>query len=907
MHIDIAGPLTLSDDGFTYFLVGALRLPGFPLLIDVRPLTSRTSVEVCDELGKMVAYLEALQSEGFAIGETSRVKRIHSDRAGEFTAPFFAKFLADHKTIHHSFTSGYDPQSNGTAERSVGLIKALAARALATAHLDPPYWSYATRYAAQSLICHSLQKRQQSLPFGTTVAAQVLGHKDVKFPHPRSFTGRLLFWDHLNDQVSYLLCPPENASSEPCVYKAGLPVKLPPGVNLDELVGLDPQPQPLAFKTPFKRDDSDDHFASDKPIDLDATDPIDLDAEDELNAEISLICPDALPEESPFTFLYLSSQDSLQDDSLEELASTDPSLEDLKKQGVTHIPVTAEQVLQSDGEERWKWMQAGRKELDNLSSTGTTESISPEAKEKLKAHARATGQKYIELPAKAVFTIKPDKHKVRVVACGNKTSETYGRTSTTDLDAAMLRFILSWSASSSDFATASLDVTAAFLNAPLPKGRIVVLRPPTVLYKLQLLPPGHVWLVHKAIYGLREAPQLWSEERTETITRTTFVSEGEQYCILLSEIHKSLCLIAKQSSLLKKPSTDRFGLTSKVLPRDVVALSGIYVDDFLTTGPPRVVHDFMTHLRKLWKTSSPQYLTLENELTFLGVTIKKLPDGLYLHQHHYTEDLLLEHASHLPARKRTTSGEPDHFKKDSPLLPDPSIPEHYEWIKRGQRILGGILWLSTRTRPDLAFAVSSTAQVLTKDLELLKVKLRHLLQYLNTTKTKGLLYPHPKKRELTEYTVFGDSSFAPSGKHSQSGYTIHLSFGHVRHIHWQSLREPKIAESSAESELYALASARKAARNFRLLIHEAFTPSLTMSLRCDNTATIAMLEEPGWRTRYISIYGEAARQEMLQHTMVVTYVSTDKQLADPLTKPTSALVNSNIFPQWGLVGFAPVC
>ena len=224
-------------------------------------------------------------------------------------------------------------------------------------------------------------KRQLSLPFGTTVAAQVLGHKDVKFPHPRSFTGRLLFWDHINDQVSYLLCPPENASSEPCVYRAGLPVRLPPGVNLDDLVGLDPQPQPLAFKTPLKRDDCDEHFTSDKPIDLDATDPIDLDAEDELNAEISLICPDALPEESPFTFLYLSSEDSLRDDALEDLTSSDPSLDDLKKQGVTHIPVTAEQVLQSDGEERWKWMQAGRKELDNLSSTGTIESISPEAKE----------------------------------------------------------------------------------------------------------------------------------------------------------------------------------------------------------------------------------------------------------------------------------------------------------------------------------------------------------------------------------------------------------------------------------------------------------------------------------------------------------------------------------------------
>ena len=58
-------------------------------------------------------------------------------------------------------------------------------------------------------------------------------------------------------------------------------------------------------------------------------------------------------------------------------------------------------------------------------------------------------------------------------------------------------------ASSSDFAIVLLDVIAAFLNAPLPKGRIVVLRPTTVLYKLQLLPPGHVWLVHKAMCGLR--------------------------------------------------------------------------------------------------------------------------------------------------------------------------------------------------------------------------------------------------------------------------------------------------------------------------------------------------------------------------------------------------------------------
>ena len=46
------------------------------------------------------------------------------------------------KTSYHTLTTGHDPQANGTAERSVGLIKPLAARALASASLDHVCWSY---------------------------------------------------------------------------------------------------------------------------------------------------------------------------------------------------------------------------------------------------------------------------------------------------------------------------------------------------------------------------------------------------------------------------------------------------------------------------------------------------------------------------------------------------------------------------------------------------------------------------------------------------------------------------------------------------------------------------------------------------------------------------------------------
>ena len=208
-----------------------------------------------------------MQTEGFGIGETSRIKRLHSDRAGEFTAPYFARFLANHKSMHHSFASGYDPQANGTAERAVGLIKSLASRCLCTANLDHSYWSFAVRYAAQSLICHALQMRQKSLPFGASVVAQVLGHRDVKFPEPRSITGRLLFWDHLNDQVSYILTPPEDDVSDPLVHRASLPVKLPPDINLDELAGLQPLPSKRTFDKPLAADPA---LPDAPPKDLDA-------------------------------------------------------------------------------------------------------------------------------------------------------------------------------------------------------------------------------------------------------------------------------------------------------------------------------------------------------------------------------------------------------------------------------------------------------------------------------------------------------------------------------------------------------------------------------------------------------------------------------------------------------------
>ena len=440
---------------------------------------------------------------------------------------------------------------------------------------------------------------------------------------------------------------------------------------------------------------------------------------------------------------------------------------------------------------------------------------------------------FFELPAKVVWAIKPDKLKRRIVACGNQTQDIYGRTSTTDLDTAMLCFTLSWGASSSDHEMASLDITAAFLNADLPPGRVVVLRPPSILYRLGFIPQGFCWRVHRAIYGLREAPSLWQDERTSEMTKVKLKAQGENARIIISQVRQSLSMIVKERDFERDPNISKFGIEKWVEPHKILAMVGIYVDDYLTVRQPEMVERCLSYLRRLWNTSDPQYLSQSSALPFLGLTIQRSCEGLFLHQVQYAELVLEEHASHIPGRARTTTGEAENFKEEQHPTqpPDMSNPEHLEWIKLGQRIIGSLLWLSTRTRPDLSCAVSLASQALFKDLKQLKDRLRYLLQYLQSTKTLGLSYPFPKetsnKFSLTEFIVYSDSSFAPAGKNSQTGIAIFLTYGTVRHmIHWQSCKESKMTESSAESELCALTAAYKVGRNDRLLVQEALADDI---------------------------------------------------------------------------------
>eukprot|EP00975_Prorocentrum_lima_P070935 12934857-Prorocentrum_lima.AAC.1 len=69
------------------------------------------------------------------------------------------------------------------------------------------------------------------------------------------------------------------------------------------------------------------------------------------------------------------------------------------------------------------------------------------------------------------------------------------------------------------------DISTAFLIAPIDEDKVVLITPPRILSKLGIVKPGTIWKIRKAVYGLKESPRLWQEERDQVLEDLTWYSE----------------------------------------------------------------------------------------------------------------------------------------------------------------------------------------------------------------------------------------------------------------------------------------------------------------------------------------------------------------------------------------------
>ena len=197
--------------------------------------------------------------------------------------------------------------------------------------------------------------------------------------------------------------------------------------------------------------------------------------------------------------------------------------------------------------------------------------------------------------------------------------------------------------------------------------------------------------------------------------------------------------------------------------------------------------------------------------------------------------------------------------------------------------------------PDIAWATSRAASLITHDPDLCFVRVKHICQYLQHTLSYALRYVPVPPMSKQKLWVLGDASFAPTGEKSQQGIVVYHGITSNQRqggnlVQWRSSRQQLVAKSTCEAELIAASEALQQGENISIVISEMINASCDIEVSSDNAAALHMVRngsETAWRTRHISVKALWLHQ-MSRRGIKFTYQSTSDMAADSLTKGLGA-------------------
>jgi hypothetical protein len=117
--------------------------------------------------------------------------------------------------------------------------------------------------------------------------------------------------------------------------------------------------------------------------------------------------------------------------------------------------------------------------------------------------------------------------------------------------------------------------------------------------------------------------------------------------------------------------------------------------------------------------------------------------------------------------------------------------------------IGALLYLSIRTRPDIAVAVGTLAKHVQEPRPLHWEGVKRILRYLQGIKNKALVFRTGANTTTLTLTVYADADWGtdPNERYSRTGIACQLGSNTVW---WKSRKQNSIAVSSCEAEYMAL-------------------------------------------------------------------------------------------------------
>lgn len=200
------------------------------------------------------------------------------------------------------------------------------------------------------------------------------------------------------------------------------------------------------------------------------------------------------------------------------------------------------------------------------------------------------------------------------------------------------------------------------------------------------------------------------------------------------------------------------------------------------------------------------------------------------------------------------------------------------------RSLIGSLIYATITRPDVAAIVSQLSRYLSCPQKAHWKAAVKVLRYLKSTKSKSLIY-QPKAKPGQELLVYTDSTWNSDKdtSRSRSGYAVTFC---ECFICWKTKLQPMVTLSSTEAEYVALNEAAKEGLWLRRLLEELHFKQQVTPILIDNQSTMSLAKHKMLkpRTKHIAMRYHWIRELLANQEFKLLYVSTDKNLADLLTK-----------------------
>ena len=439
---------------------------------------------------------------------------------------------------------------------------------------------------------------------------------------------------------------------------------------------------------------------------------------------------------------------------------------------------------------------------------------------------------------------KPARFKGRVVALGNHQT---GFDVLSDLYAPVICIELVRTllivAQAKGWSTRHIDFKGAFLNAKLEKGSNIWVRLPSI--------PGtsfngQLVKLRKSLYGLRQAPKLWYKMLSKELQKLGFKCSTASDCLYMLLSSDSIVLL-------------------------------IYVDDVLVMGSDDAIDQLVRKLSTVFDITD-----LGRPTHFLGIKFEFREDGVFLSQSAYIDKII--DISNMTTAKPIQHPLPlSHTLYEKITDPTPEEQATMETVPF-RKVLGSLLYLSTRTRPDISTAVSMIAKFQSKPRHCHWKMVKNVVRYLIGTKKHGILLP--KVVETPKLLCWSDADWARdlTNRRSRSGILITLNGGPVV---WTSRLQSYTAESSTEAEFNALSVALREVKWLRVVLSELqLLDGSPTVIKQDNLGSIKWTEEPNGlrKVKHVEIKYHVVKDAVLSKVVSVDYTPSANNRSDSLTK-----------------------